>query len=67
MSFNKLGNSKYLPDTLRAKTSSKYWNRIFKLCAAFDIAVIKARRMWWEGHVVYVRKCITGQAQRTDR
>lgn len=24
MSFNKLGNSKYLPDTLRAKTSSKY-------------------------------------------
>jgi len=23
MSFNKLGSSKYLPDTLRAKTSSK--------------------------------------------
>jgi hypothetical protein len=21
--------------------------------------------MWWEGHVVYVRKNITGQTQRT--
>jgi hypothetical protein len=25
MAFNKLGSSKYLPDTLRAKTSSEYW------------------------------------------
>lgn len=25
MSFNKLGSSKYLPDTLRAKTSSEYY------------------------------------------
>jgi uncharacterized radical SAM superfamily protein len=64
MSFNKLGSSKYLPDTLRAKTSSKYLERIFHLYASPNVTIaVRTRKILWEGNVVYVRKNISGHTQ----
>lgn len=66
MSFNKLGSSKYLPDTLRAKTSSEYWletcNPLYwhGLYSLFSlphiVRVITLRWMQFVGHVVNVGK-----------
>jgi len=30
------------------------------------IIAVRARKMWWEGHVGYMRKNVSGKTQRID-